>query len=145
MASICLATGARWSEAEGLKRSNIQPYRITFTGTKNSKNRTVPISEELYNLIDLEGRKGELFSSCYGAFRKALSRTEIELPKGQAAHVLRHTFASHFIMNGGNILVLQKILGHSTLTMTIRYAHLAPDHLEEAATLNPLDARSTLR
>lgn len=53
-------------------------------------------------------------------------------------HVLQHTFASHFIMNGGNILVLQKILGHSNLTMTMRYAHLAPGHLQEAKTLNPL-------
>ena len=53
-------------------------------------------------------------------------------------HVLRHSFASHFMMNGGNILTLQKILGHSTLAMTIRYAHLAPDYLDEARKLNPL-------
>ncbi len=58
--------------------------------------------------------------------------------KGQLTHVLRHTFASHFIMNGGNILVLQRILGHSNLTMTMRYAHLAPEHLQEAKALNPL-------
>lgn len=42
------------------------------------------------------------------------------------------------MMNGGNILALQKILGHSSITMTMRYAHLAPDHLEEAVTLNPV-------
>ncbi|MFQ1065102.1 tyrosine-type recombinase/integrase [Bordetella trematum] len=57
-------------------------------------------------------------------------------------HVLRHTFASHFMMNGGNILTLQRILGHSTLTMTMRYAHLAPDHLQEARRLNPLRQRT---
>jgi site-specific recombinase XerD len=62
----------------------------------------------------------------------------LTLPKGQLTHVLRHTFASHFMMNGGNILVLQKILGHANLTMTMRYAHLAPEHLQEAKTLNPL-------
>lgn len=44
-------------------------------------------------------------------------------------HALRHTFASHFMMAGGNILTLQKLLGHSTLAMTMRYAHLSPDHL----------------
>jgi integrase len=44
-------------------------------------------------------------------------------------HALRHTFASHFIMAGGNILSLQKILGHSDLKMTLLYAHLAPDFL----------------
>ena len=44
-------------------------------------------------------------------------------------HVLRHTFASHFIMAGGNILTLQKILGHSDVKITLMYAHLAPDFL----------------
>jgi site-specific recombinase XerC len=51
---------------------------------------------------------------------------------------MRHTFASHFKINCGNILALQKILGHSSLAMTMRYAHLSPDHLVEARTLNPL-------
>nr|WP_231473619.1 tyrosine-type recombinase/integrase [Shewanella sp. 38A_GOM-205m] len=60
------------------------------------------------------------------------------MPKGQASHVLRHTFASHFVMNGGNILTLQRILGHSSIQMTMRYAHLAPEHLIEATKLNPL-------
>ena len=48
-------------------------------------------------------------------------------------HDLRHTFASHFMMNGGNIYDLQKILGHSSLEMTQRYAHLAPEHLIQAS------------
>ena len=39
---------------------------------------------------------------------------------------------------GGNILTLQKILGHSDLKTTMRYAHMAPDHLEEAVALNPV-------
>lgn len=42
------------------------------------------------------------------------------------------------MMRGGNILVLQKILGHANLIMTMRYAHLAPEHLQEAVRLNPL-------
>ncbi len=46
-------------------------------------------------------------------------------------HALRHTFASHFVMSGGNILSLQKILGHSDIKMTLVYAHLAPNFLEE--------------
>jgi hypothetical protein len=43
-------------------------------------------------------------------------------------------------MNGGNILTLQKILGHSDIKMTMRYAHLSPDHLADAITLNPIDS-----
>lgn len=58
--------------------------------------------------------------------------------KGQASHVLRHTFESHFMMNGGNILTLQNVLGHSTVTVTMRYAHLAPEYLQAAVSLSPL-------
>lgn len=45
-------------------------------------------------------------------------------------HLLRHSMASHYVMAGGNILALQRILGHSDLKMTLVYAHLAPDFLE---------------
>ncbi len=62
----------------------------------------------------------------------------IKLPRGQQSHVLRHTFASHFMMNKGNILVLQRILGHSSLMMTMKYAKFDPDHFKEAAELNSL-------
>ncbi|KVE75715.1 hypothetical protein WI99_37670 [Burkholderia cepacia] len=67
------------------------------------------------------------------------------LPDGQLTHVLRHTFASHFMIRGGNILTLQRILGHQSLMMTMRYAHLAPDHLEEARRLNPLVRTSQMQ
>lgn len=134
---ICLATGARWSEAESLKKSQVTQNKITYTKTKGRKNRTVPITKELFECIP-NAKTPRLFSDCYGAFRTALERTGIELPPGQLTHVLRHTFASHFMMNGGNLLVLQRVLGHTDIKMTMRYAHFAPDHLEEAAKLNPL-------
>lgn len=46
-------------------------------------------------------------------------------------------------MNGGNVLSLQKILGHADISMTMRYAHLAPDHLKDAVLLNPMSNSST--
>ncbi|OTA13987.1 integrase/recombinase [Xenorhabdus beddingii] len=137
VARICLATGARWGEAQSLSQSQVMPYKVTFTQTKGNKNRTVPISKDLYEL--LPKRRGALFSNCYDAFEGTLKKAAIDLPKGQRTHVLRHTFASHFMMNGGNILVLQQILGHSSIMMTMRYAHFAPDHLDAAVTLNPYD------
>jgi integrase len=48
---ICLATGARWSEAQDLKQSQILPGRLTFTQTKSKKNRTVPISPQLQEML----------------------------------------------------------------------------------------------
>lgn len=133
---ICLATGARWGEAERLTRSQLSPNKLTFTKTKGKKNRTVPIPIWLYEeLVNLQGK---MFKPCYQEFKKMLALTDIVLTEGQKTHVLRHTFASHFMMNGGNILVLQKILGHANIRETMKYAHFAPNHLEEAALLNPI-------
>ena len=134
---ICLSTGARWREAEKLTRPQITPNKITFIRTKGKRNRSVPISKELYE--EIIAQKGErFFSECYFRFMAAIDSTDIVLPRGQLTHVLRHTFAAHFMMSGGNILVLQRILGHSDIQMTMRYAHFAPEHLETALHFNPL-------
>ncbi|KZZ10712.1 integrase [Oleibacter sp. HI0075] len=138
LTKICLATGARWSEAEGLKLRHVRDGKVSFHGTKSGKSRSVPVAEDLFNEIHVHLEDFGEFSFSLSAFRRALNESGIELPKGQAAHVLRHTFASHFMMNGGNILALQKLLGHSSLSMTMRYAHLSPDHMIEAVKLNPL-------
>jgi len=140
---ICLRTGARWSEAEQLTRKQLYDGRITFEFTKSKKTRTVPIESSFYQkIINMARHKNpddRLFDNCISAFRRAVYRTELDLPTGQMTHILRHTFASYFIMNGGNILTLQRILGHSDITMTMRYAHLSPDHLADAIKLNPMN------
>ncbi|MBR9827159.1 MAG: tyrosine-type recombinase/integrase [Oceanospirillales bacterium] len=135
---ICLATGARWSEAENLKPSSLVNNVVSFSNTKSGKVRSVPVSVHLAQLLLEHWRLHGKFTSSIGAFRRVLDRTGIELPKGQSTHVLRHTFASHFVMKGGNILTLQRILGHSSVKVTMRYAHLAPEHLEEAVKLAPV-------
>lgn len=47
------------------------------------------------------------------------------------------TFASHFMMNGGNIFVLKEILGHADIKMTMIYSHFYPKHLEDAVKQTP--------
>jgi integrase len=111
---------------------------ITFSGTKSGKVRSVPITPDLEAKIVRHWKQYGQPNAAITSFRRALAKTTIQLLKGQAAHGLRHTFASHFVQNGGNILTLQKILGHSSLAMTMRYAHLAPDHLVDAVRLGPL-------
>ncbi|WEM43485.1 tyrosine-type recombinase/integrase [Photobacterium sp. DA100] len=135
---VCLATGSRIMEAAKLKGSQLTKYKITFTNTKGKRNRTVPISPELYDAIHKPGN-GPLFSVNYFPVYMRLRKCFPELPKGQATHVLRHTFASHFMMNGGNILVLQRILGHRDIKQTMVYSHFSPDHLQDAVTKNPLN------
>ena len=136
IAKICLATGARWSEAENLEGAQVTPYRITYKNTKNGKVRSIPISKELYD--EIPKKRGRLFTPCRKTFERVVTKAGIDLPDGQCTHVLRHTFASHFMMNGGNILVLKEILGHSDIKMTMIYAHFAPTHLEDAVSKNPL-------
>ena len=85
-------------------------HRLTYKKTKENHNLSAPISEALHGSMP-EVKKGRLLKNCYGAFRSALQRTDIELRAGQLTQVLRHTFASHFMMNGGNIIALQRILG----------------------------------
>jgi hypothetical protein len=61
-------------------------------------------------------------------------------------HDLRHHFASWYIMRGGSLPSLQQILGHADLKMTLRYAHLAPEHLrsEIAKTERPAQSAAAL-
>lgn len=137
VALLCLSTGARWNEGSTLRAEQVNHGRVTFLKTKNGKKRTVPISEALEREIKT-CETGPLFNVNYAQFRQQLRRVKPDLPRGQSTHVLRHTFASWFMMNGGNIIALQQIMGHASIKQTMIYAHLAPDFLQHAITLNPL-------
>ena len=60
------------------------------------------------------------------ACRKAGLGREVTL------HDLRHTFASHLAMRGRPLIEIQRLMGHATISMTLRYAHLSPDHCRDA-------------
>lgn len=141
---LCLSTGARFGEAEYLPRTGLiggDYPSVRFVETKNGRSRSVPISQALYAEVKATVNPvthRNLFNTCRTAFRKAAERSRIQFPEGQMTHILRHTFASHFMMNGGDLLTLQKILGHSDLKMTLRYAHLSPDYLNQVLEKNPL-------
>lgn len=133
---VCLSTGARWGEAQSLTLSDLTIGMVHFHETKSKKTRSLPIVLTLYHKLHDRLSKGG-FSDSYSTFSRRLFDSGIELPKGQRTHVLRHTFASHFIINDGHIKTLQEILGHSSLNMTMRYAHLAPDSMSEILEKNP--------
>lgn len=137
IALLCLSTGGRWGEVSTLTAAQMVHNRITFLETKNGKIRTIPISAELEEEVKTNA-SGKLFKVDYGKFCETLRMVKPDLPRGQATHVLRHTFASHFMMNGGNIIALQQILGHANIQQTMVYAHLSPDYLQNAVILNPL-------
>lgn len=128
---FALATGMRYGEIMGLKRENIdlENNLITLNQTKNGSIRTIPMSENLRNLI-LKNKTGHfIFESdktqkpvlLLPAFKNAVKRAQI---KNFRFHDIRHTAASYLAMSGANLLTIAEILGHKTLSMVKRYAHL---------------------
>ena len=144
---VCLATGARWGEVEKLTRIRIRAGKVHYVKTKNSNARAVPIDAELEKeTLQGRNRTGQLFTgACRTAFQNAIQRAGIELPRGQLTHVLRHTYAATFIINRGLLDDLRKLLGHKTISQTVRYAKLAPAHLEDSLTKNPIAALKCLQ
>ena len=139
-----LLTGMRRGEVLGLRWEDIKGDFIYLKGdsTKSAKARQIPVNDELAEIFREARRVDELksafvfcdsqgkrFHDVRSSFGNILRRAKIE---DFTFHDLRHTFASHFIMQGGSITSLQKLLGHASLAMTMRYAHLSKGHLQEA-------------
>lgn len=138
--------GLRWMDVR-LDAGQFDVLRSYATRPKSNKPRHVPINPELAFILRAWRERcpatgeGLVFpvqdrSGAWGmgdqydmlGLPDLLKAARCKLPE-KPWHCLRHTFASHFMMSGGNILTLQKLLGHSTLVMTMRYAHLAPDFM----------------
>ncbi len=151
-------TGARKGEALGLcwDRVDFVKNQIHITRklnryglqetTKTGLKRIIPFSPngEVKRILMslMKQQKGQRFVFCDNKgdhlqydhigveFRKAQERAG--LTDFIRIHDLRHTFASQFMMNGGNLFTLQKLLGHTTIDMTMKYAHFGDEYLRDA-------------
>jgi integrase len=136
----------------GLRRSEL--FRLTWPDvdftlgvirmvqTKNGERREIPMADTLRDTLRRLPRRldsGHVFTGKTGRglvdirkrFHRALREAGIE---GFVFHDLRHTFASHLVMAGVDLMTVKEFLGHKDIKMTLRYAHLAPDYKRAAIT-----------
>ena len=132
---IALNTGLRLGELLGLNWIYVDLSRgvIRLEITKSGRRREVPLNGDSYQaLVSLTPKaEGRVFQTRFikTAYNNAVAIAKLD---DVNFHTLRHTFASWAVMRGVSLKELQELLGHSSLAMTMRYAHLAPEHLRAA-------------
>lgn len=136
--ALCFDCGLRLSELRRLQVNDFDFDNLIIRVTgKWNKQRNVPLTFSVSNLcvryLSFDGRStGQLLVSlnhkpisndCIrSVFRKIKKQYHLQ---DFYPHLLRHSFATLFLLNGGDALVLQEILGHTTLEMTKKYVHIA--------------------
>ncbi|OHB90219.1 MAG: hypothetical protein A3D89_03630 [Planctomycetes bacterium RIFCSPHIGHO2_02_FULL_52_58] len=142
---VALNTGMRLGEILGLRWEQVDLRHgfILLDKTKNGERREIPINSVLratleaiphgpeseYVFVDRNGRPYKSVNTSFPTACKRAGITDFRF------HDLRHTFASHLRMAGVDIVTIKELLGHKTLTMTLRYAHLFPGHRAEAVSV----------
>jgi integrase len=135
-------TGARLGEALKLRWVDVDSTFVRFLETKNGRSRAVPQTRRVREVLGQQAGEqvrdlvfGHWFADRFVVARLwARTRTLAGIEGDDAViHTLRHTCASRLVQRGVPIQVVQQWLGHATLTMTLRYAHLAPHNIVSAA------------
>ena len=137
---VALNTGLRRGELFTLKRSAIDLKRrqLSVVGSLSKTGQThhVPLNQEVVDVLgdwhDSAGNTdGLVFANTHTKWSWAalLKRAEIENFRW---HDLRHDFASQLMMKDVDLYTVSRLLGHSSVEMTRRYAHLAPDYLADS-------------
>jgi len=139
--------GLRWEDVDLVARRLTVMQAVSrgrVDSPKNNRSRTVPLTNDLTAALKrhqhLKGklvfckRDGNMFTrdETWRPLRRACRRAGL---REIGWHVLRHTFASHLAMRGAPLKAIQELLGHATIEMTMRYAHLSPNIGREAVEL----------
>ncbi|MHC4250242.1 MAG: tyrosine-type recombinase/integrase [Planctomycetota bacterium] len=149
---VLIRTGMRKSELAHLRWEDIDfTHSLIRVGghrdehgtddTKTHKERHLPMDTDLAEVIARQIRRRgcpHVFGTANGTVRANNFNRELKKHAGRAGiddvtlHTLRHTFASHLVMNGTDLPSVKELLGHSNIQMTMRYSHLAKEHLRSA-------------
>ena len=140
---MAVETGMRLEELLSLKWEQVDLERreVRLVLTKSKRPRMVPLSDKAVAVlvagtrdrraspyVFINSATGERYRTIQRAFRTVCRRAGLE---DLRFHDLRHTFASWAVQSGVDLYPLSRILGHSTLQMTTRYAHLSTSHLHQ--------------
>ncbi|MHB8137978.1 MAG: tyrosine-type recombinase/integrase [Smithellaceae bacterium] len=153
-----LNTGMRKEEILNLKWDNVDLKNgfILLSITKNGERREIPINATLHDTLTriirrvdvshvfYDAESGHRYGNIRRSFMTACRKANI---RDFHFHDLRHTFASQLVMAGIDLTTVKELLGHKTLTMTLRYAHLAPSHKVKAVDIldNAINETSTIQ
>jgi integrase len=141
MVLLAMNTGLRRGELTSLEWSDIdlRGKQVTVRGgnAKSGRTRFIPLNVEALDVLKRYRRQhgeGRLFNltRVNKAFAALVESAGIE---GLRFHDLRHSFASHLVMAGADLYVVKELLGHASIAMTERYAHLAPEHKAKVVAL----------
>lgn len=133
-----------WTDID-FKRRKLKIQWKEFWQPKSGK-REIPMTQQLFDLLlKLKQENDQGLKSSFvfpnkdgGVIRTKLREQMIKIAKKAGIknltklHTLRHTFASHLVMNSVDLPTVMKLMGHSDIQTTMIYAHLAPDHLADA-------------
>lgn len=137
LAIFLVDTGCRLGEAIGLLWNDIHESRVTFWVTKSGRSRTVPLTRRAQASVarKTDRSRGPFSTMSQAKFRAIWNDAKAEAGLGTddqvVPHILRHTCASRLVQGGIDIRRVQMWLGHQTLQMTMRYAHLATNDLDK--------------
>lgn len=141
---VLLDTGFRLGELWKVQADNINPVTGTVSlwhgETKNGLARTVPMTSRVREILLRRrikypsgplwpGRNNNWFQYQWGRVRVALGK---DSDPDWVTHMLRHTCCSRLVQAGVNLFLVQQWMGHKSLSITQRYAHHAPQHLQDA-------------
>jgi integrase len=135
LAVFLVDTGCRLGEALGLIWNDVSADRVSFWLTKSGRSRTIPLTKRAKETVCRSvGGKGPFKMLSQVEFRAVWNEAKSEVGLGKddqvVPHILRHTCASRLVQGGVDIRRVQMWLGHQTLQMTMRYAHLATNDLD---------------
>ncbi|MGV3490286.1 MAG: tyrosine recombinase XerC [Devosia sp.] len=145
--SLCYGAGLRISEALALTRTDLDSSSLRVTG-KGGKTRLVPLIAPVRQAIDtylglspfmpepdepmFRGEKGGVLSPRIIQLRMQHLRGALGLPPSATPHALRHSFATHLLGKGGDLRMIQELLGHASLSTTQVYTAVDTERLLES-------------